>query len=482
MLPFEHIIAVDPESKIAVYKQIAYSIIHAIQTGMLKPGIHLPGSRELAQTLSVHRKTVIAAYDELEAQEWITVYPRRYVMVSERLPLLKPQKWYQTREEAPYENDLNAPFRRAGNPVEQEDFIPEIIIDDGHPDVRLSPINELLKTYRSLTSRKYAIKNAHTGTSQGTLKLRQELVRYLSETRGLNISADHILITHGAQMSIYLAAQLLLDDRSKIIVAKPNYPVANKAFEETGATLIEVKVDEEGIDTDTIEQICKRKQINAVYVVPHHHYPTTVTLSVERRMKLLELSGRFSFVIIEDDYDYDYHYASSPYLPLASANHDGNVIYIGSFSKILDPSLRIGFMVAPKNFIEQCTAFRKIIDVGGDGYMQNALAMLIKEGELKRHLKKAKKIYHQRRDFLDDLLKKELSKYITYALPSGGMAIWIKFQPPYSVNIMQEIPQLKILRVDTEENAFRFGFASMDEQELETIVHLCKCKLAERNP
>jgi len=281
-------------------------------------------------------------------------------------------------------------------------------------------------------------------------------------------------------MSIYLVAQLLLHASANIIVGKPNYRVANKAFEEAGAKIIEVAVDGEGIDVKAIEKICKKKKISAVYVIPHHHYPTTVTLSVERRMKLLELSQQFSFAIIEDDYDYDYHYTSSPYLPLASAGHSGNVIYIGSFSKMLDPSVRIGFMVAPKNFIAQCTALRNIIDVGGDGYMQNALAILIKEGELKRHLKKAKKVYHQRRDFLDGLLTEKLNQYISYTLPTGGMAIWIKLLPQYPVSRLQEIPKLKIVRVYAAQNAFRFGFASMDEDELKAAVNALEKKLSSR--
>ena len=163
--------------------------------------------------------------------------------------------------------------------------------------------------------------------------------------------------------------------------------------------------------------------------------------------------------------------AGKPLLPLASANHNGNVIYIGSFSKILDPALRMGFMVAPKNFIEQCSSFRKIIDVGGDGYMQNALATLIREGELKRHLKKAKKCYHERRDFLDSLLKKQLSKYVTYSLPSGGMAIWITFDKKISVDNLKLNSSLKIIRLDKELNSFRFGFASMNEEELQSAVN-----------
>lgn len=477
MLPYEHIILIDRTSKIPVYRQVAISIINAIRNGVLKPGTSLPGSRELARILNLHRKTVVAAYEELDAQDWIAVAPRKQVKVSERIPVSSPQRWSERDKQLSYDNKFNFAFKN----VEQE--APGIIsgsgmmIDDGHPDVRLSPIDSLLKTYRSLTSRKHAIKNAGIGTAQGTLQLRQELVNYLSVTRGLNISPDNLLITHGAQMCIFLSAQLLLNSTSNIVVGKPNYPVANKSFRATGAKLIEVTVDDNGIDVNAIEKLCRKKKIDAVYVIPHHHYPTTVTLSAERRVKLLELSIRFSFVIIEDDYDYDYHYTSSPYLPLSSGRHNGNVIYIGSFSKILDPSLRIGFMIAPGNFIAQCTAFRKMIDVGGDGYMQNALATLIKEGELTRHVKKAKKCYHNRRDLLDTLLKESLGDYISYNLPTGGMAVWIKLNPDFSIVKLVANKQLEITRWNEYQNAFRFGFASMNETELSQAVTLLKTAL-----
>ncbi len=479
MFPYEHIIPIKKESKIPVYRQIAISITTAVRNGTLKAGTHLPGSRELARILGVHRKTVIAGYEELYRQDWITVVPRKYVKVAENIPVLKPRKWNDTEIKSPYENKFNGPFRVIDKDIVDDKAISaaDMIINDGHPDVRLSPIDSLLRTYRSLTSRKYTIRNANIGTAQGSLSLREEMAAYLSVTRGLNISAANLLITHGAQMSIYLSAQLLLHPETSIIVGRPNYPVANATFEEAGASVIGVAVDDKGIDTNAIEEICKRRKVDAIYVIPHHHYPTTVTLSAERRVKLLELSQQFSFTIIEDDYDYDYHYTTSPYLPLASGNHHGNVIYIGSFSKMLDPALRIGFMVAPKNFIDQCTAFRKMVDVGGDGYMQHALATLIKEGELNRHLKKAKKCYHQRRDFLDALLKKTLSRYVSYTLPTGGMAIWIKLNPGFSVTRLVSSTRLEITRWDENENAFRFGFASMNEDELKQAVDLLKAGL-----
>ena len=476
MLPFENIIHVDRNSNIAIYKQIAISIINAINNGTLKAGAKLPSSRELSKLLGFHRKTIVAAYEELSAQDWIQSSPRKSITVSNQIPMLYPKIDAKQNKILAYENKLSLPFKIVKKEAKNSgNDNSKITINDGYPDVRLSPLDELLKTYRSYLARNYAIENAHIGNDQGTISLREELAEFLAESRGLNIKPDNILITHGAQMSIYLASKLLLNDGDIVVVGNPNYSNANETFVEIGAKLLEVIVDANGLDVDKIEQICKKKKISAVYVIPHHHYPTTVTLSVERRMKLLALSQQYSFVIIEDDYDYDYHYNSSPYLPLANANHNGNVIYIGSFSKILDPSLRIGFMVAPANFIAQTVALRKLIDVGGDGYMQNALASLIKNGELKRHLKRALKAYHFRRDFLNELLEKKLGKYVQYNIPSGGMAFWIELKAPYKIKDLVKDPQLKIKRWDEVLNAFRFGFASMNEQELTiTVTYLAK--------
>lgn len=472
MLPFENIIIIDRSSTTPIYRQVALAIINAICDSVLKPGSHLPSSRELSKTLSVHRKTVIAAYDELQSQDWITVVPRKYVAVSACIPVLKAQKWSQPVRRVTYGEDLSVGYKTIATDLlsRSTDHLKTLMIDDGYPDIRLSPIDDLLKTYRTFTNRKTISKIANIGTAQGVLKLREQLSNYLIESRGLAMSAEHLLITHGAQMSIYLVAQLLLNEKSSIIVGHPNYPLASQVFKARGAEVIPVHVDAEGIDTDAIEAWCKVKNIEAIYVIPHHHYPTTVTLSVERRLKLLALAEKYAFIIIEDDYDYDYHYTSSPYLPLASGHHRGNVIYIGSFSKILDPSIRIGFMVAPQRFIEQCVAYRRMIDVGGDGYMQHALAELISDGELKRHLKKARKCYRLRRDYLDQLLRERLSSYVTYRLPAGGMAIWLWLNPEYMIEDLLLNCSLQIVRVDVEQNAFRLGFASLTQIELNQAV------------
>ncbi|WP_315818655.1 aminotransferase class I/II-fold pyridoxal phosphate-dependent enzyme [Paraflavitalea speifideaquila] len=136
-----------------------------------------------------------------------------------------------------------------------------------------------------------------------------------------------------------------------------------------------------------------------VYVIPHHHHPTTATLSADRRMQLLELVRQYKLAVIEDDYDFSFHYDSAPILPLASTQHGGCVIYIGSVTKVLTPSVRVGFMIAPEIFIKQATYLRRMIDSRGDNLMEAALANLMKNGDIGRHIKKSNKIYLQRRDF-----------------------------------------------------------------------------------
>ena len=143
MFPFEHIILIEKESKTAIYRQIAKSIMNAIRGGTIKGNTHLPGTRKLAESLGVHRKTVIAAYEELESEGWVVIIPRKYVIVSENIPSFKPQKWNQNKVLAPYENNLNISFKIVNQKMITESSIsvPDIIINDGHPDVRLSPID-----------------------------------------------------------------------------------------------------------------------------------------------------------------------------------------------------------------------------------------------------------------------------------------------------------------------------------------------------
>lgn len=483
MLPFTTLLSIDKESSQPIFLQIANNVVNIIREGQIKPGTMLPGTRELARLLHIHRKTVIAAYDELYAQSWIEVIPRKGARIAQNLPDLKPQRWNEPRLSS-YGEFLAAPFypMEPHAPIPSAPVLrfPEFVIDEGYPDARLAPLDLLNREYRSRAKQVATRKWLPGSLAGGSPLLREALIGYLLESRGINIQMQHIMVTHGAQMSIYIAASLLLQTGDKVIVGDPSYSLANKVFEKMGAHLIKVPVDAHGMDMDAVEQACKKHKVKALYVIPHHHHPTTVTLSPERRMRLLELSRKFDFAIIEDDYDYEFHYSSAPYLPLASSQHEGRVIYIGSFSKSIAPSVRIGFMIAPADFIRQAIQLRLMIDLRGDHILEDALAVLIQNGDIGRYLKKANKVYFDRLNNICTSLQ-ELKGIIDFDRPSGGMAIWARFNQDYPLAKVADAAADKGLYISRgfqshgnlrDGNSIRMGFAAMNINEMNAAIEI----------
>jgi GntR family transcriptional regulator/MocR family aminotransferase len=219
-----------------------------------------------------------------------------------------------------------------------------------------------------------------------------------------------------------------------------------------------------------------------VYVIPHHHNPTTVTLSPERRMHLLKLAAKFKFAIIEDDYDYDFHYSSKPIMPMASHDSNGNVIYIGTLTKTFAPAVRFGFIVAPKDFIQTATYFRKTVDTQGDSLMENAIAELYKDGTIARHIKKSVKLYKERRDHFCELLQKELGDRISFKIPDGGMSVWTNFLKDDLVRVSHKAFEHGLVIRDGTDydmgkqkfNSVRLGFASLNFKEQMQAVRILK--------
>ncbi|HXP51343.1 MAG TPA: PLP-dependent aminotransferase family protein, partial [Bacteroidia bacterium] len=326
-------ISISRKSPVAIYLQISNAIINKIQDGTLKPGSKMPSTRELAAILKVHRKTAVSAYVELEAQGWIFSDSTVGTFVNTRLPEVKPQKWNTTEQNAGnlsstgYTLKINTSIKVPSTPYRELTGF-----HDG-PDVRLVPISQLARTYKGLINRKAWLYNLSYVDVQGNPDLRLVLSEHLNSTRGLQTTAENIFISRGSQMGIYLAARVLLMPGDNVIVGAINYYYADKTLTTCGARLLRVKVDDDGINVDEVEGLCKKKKIRAIYITSHHHYPTTVTLSASKRMRLLALAEQYKFAIIEDDYDYDFHYDSNPILPLASADKHGMVIYIGTLSK-----------------------------------------------------------------------------------------------------------------------------------------------------
>ena len=480
MFPYKTSFQLDRKSKEALYLQLSNQFINLIKEGKLTSGIKLIGTRSLAELLSVHRKTVVACYEELLLQGWVESIPKKGTFVHNSLPILHQTDFIKS--------SINKENKKTGFPFYINDIFPQkagvkdencIYINDGTSDGRLIPTEEIARTYRRIASKKNIYQEMGYGSTFGNDKLREVLVNYLNSTRGLQISKDNILITRGSQMGIWLSSQLLLKNKDVIIVGETNYASADYNFLDQKASIKRVPVDENGIVTDEIERLCKLQQIKAVYVTSHHHHPTTVTLSAERRIHLLNLAQKYNFAIIEDDYDYDFNYNHAPILPLSSHDINGNVIYIGSICKTVAPVFRIGYLIASKEFVDEAAKLRGFVDRQGDALLELTFADFIKSGDLDRHIRKVLKIYKQRRDLFCKLLKEELNDFFQFETPKGGMAVWVQLNKKYSWKDVSKEAKKHFLEIGewqrydlahTKHNSMRIGFATYNDEEIYELI------------
>ncbi len=481
-IPFKTLITFDKASSIPVYVQISNAIIKNIQAGIFQTNTRLPGSRQLAGLLNVHRKTVIAAYDELLSQNWVEAIPQKGTFIAKKLPTPQPARLSPAPDKETI-SDILKNRMNTGNVITLPPTIDQrLAFNDGLPDARLAPREEWARLYAHYVRYADSLSIGYTNP-QGSTRFRTLFAKYLNETRGIQATADNVITTRGSQMGIYLAGIAILQKGDVAIVGELNYRAANLTFKHLGAELVTIPVDDDGLQVDAIEDICQRKKVKMVYVTSHHYHPTTVTLKPERRLKLLALAEKYRFFIIEDDYDYDYHYANSPILPLASADRYGWVIYLGSFSKQIAPTFRVGYVAANETIIEEIVPLRRIIDRQNDPILENCLADMLENGDLKRYATKALKVYRERRDFTCQLLKDALGDKIDFRIPDGGMAIWAKFDegiPLSSLSMKVAGQGLYLANGQTYEeekpglNACRMGFAGMNQKETEDAVRILK--------
>lgn len=458
----------------AIYLQISQQIIDEIQRGRLIPSTVMPGTREMAEQLQVNRKTVVLAYDELIAQGWLATEPRRGTFVSANLPHFFIPKQVEKAVELPSSKtaeklDDYAVTLASANTLDTIDF------NDGIPDTRLIPVETLSKAFRHALITPLRSNNLGYGNPRGLYDLRFAVSNMVNMQRGLNVDVDNICIARGSQMGIFLAARILTKPDDFVVVENLSYPPAREAFRSCGATILTVGVDDDGMNVTNLEALCKKHPIRAIYVTPHHQFPTTVMMTAERRLKLLLLAKKYDFFIIEDDYDHEFHFEHHPVMPLASHDHDNRVIYVGSLSKVLAPGLRVGYVIASKTIIDRCASEVMLIDRQGNSVTELAVAKLMESGEIKRHIRKIIKTYKERRKLTMDLLANELHHVSTFKPPSGGLAIWLRINDGIQLNhIVANALEEKVrilpasLFTESEENinAIRLGFASLSSKEL----------------
>jgi len=462
-----------------LFLQISRAIAADIQRGRLKPGARLPGSRTLASSLGVHRNTVIAAYAELASEGWIESSRASGTFIARSLPTVRPRTFTRSPQQTGG-RPAKPGFELRGAPGRTGQRIPAdaFAMSGGMPDVRLAPVTELARAYGRVLRRDSRTVLSYAGP-HGHLRLRTALAAMLAEHRGLATEADDVLVTRGSQMALDLAARTLIDAGDVVAVEALGYPYAWEAFKRYGARLAPIPVDDQGLDIDALSRLVERTPVRAVCVTPHHQYPTMITMSASRRVALLALAQRKGFAVIEDDYDHEFHYEGRPVLPLASADSAGVVVYIGSLSKILAPGVRLGYVVAPRTLLERMAVHRTYVDRQGDQAIELAVAHLLEDGTLQRCVRRTRRIYHARRDFLGAELQRKLGDTLSFRLPSGSMAIWARVSPDVDADawVARAFERNVVIRsarqfaFDGRSRPFvRLGFAAHDERELAEAV------------
>lgn len=465
---------VDRERTAPVYLQIVHALIHDIQRGRLAPGTFLPSSRELATTLGVNRKTIVSAYDDLIAQGWLASDGTRGTIVSMSLPESGARRSPNPPLETLPESTAPEFTIRPGRSLPLAFAVDgTLALDDGAPDSRLLSTDVLARAYRTGLRQVSRTNWLGYGDPRGSLILRQAIADMLTTHRGLMTSPDNICITRGSQMAIFLSAKILLRPGETVLVEALSYTPAREVFLAAGASVVGVKLDDDGLDVDDVERLCRRHKVRALFLTPHHQFPTTISLKPERRLRLLDLASQFGFAVIEDDYDHEFHFEHQPLLPMASYA-PSRTIYVGSMSKLLPPGLRIGYIAASADVIRSVASEIVMVDRQGNVPTELAVAELIQSGELHRHARKALNTYLARRDSFAELLRMHFGDRIDFKVPDGGLAFWTTFRDPAVLDTIEAnaaghrirfLPSRSFATAPFEQRGLRLGYASLNHEE-----------------
>lgn len=470
--PWRFDFTLERDPSVSQQTQLTRALIHEIQRGRLPPGSMLPGSRTLAEQLGVNRKVVVAAVDELVAQGWLETRPASGTRVTASLPRSSVA-------------DVELPPQRKERGLGRAPSF--VSITDGLPDPRIAPLPELSRAYaRALRSIGRAGAGYHADAA-GDPSLREVISSFINQARGLSTTTDEIFLTRGAQGALGLFALAMLGRGDVVAVEVPGYPLAWRAFEFAGARVVHLPIDGEGLKTDILEKTARKLsgKLKAVYVTPHHQYPTLVSMSPSRRMKLLQLAERFDFTVVEDDYDYEYHFQGEPLLPLHATGGSSRVVYIGSLAKLLAPTVRLGYLVASEERIRRLKETREALERQGDVALERAIVELFEDGTIQRHARRARREYQARRDHLLARIRAtpSLREGFEYAVPGGGLALWMTLKRGGVASLVTRAREERLLIAPGSTylptghlDAIRFGYAAHTQDELTQICEtLARC-------
>lgn len=450
--------------EVPMYQQLAEGVQKLIVSGTLKPGDALPGSREMAAQLHVSRKTVVSAMELLVFSGWLENRERVGLFVNTKLP----SEHNAQKGKLSTENANKKPVT-----VESEEKKNRLVINDGFPDTQLTPYEALSRSYRQFFNRAARWKMLGYNDPRGSLKFRRSLAQEICQERGLPINEDEVMVTRGSQMALFLSAHVMIKPGKAVAIEDPTYEYARLAAESAGATLYPIPVDEEGLQVDVLENTLEEHpEISLLYVTPRFQYPTTVTLSPARRRRLVDVVIKHNLFVVEDDFGHNFHFNSKHQLPLCVMLPKSNCLYIATYSKTLAPALRMGFVTSSVEVINQLANYRKLIDMQGDEVMERSIVELYENGEIKRHIRRARKVYQERLDYISNLIHSKLNDKVNYKRPDGGLALWMTMEKDPRLELALRGIKAPVFALADGRFGIRVGYASMQNEEMDLFINV----------
>lgn len=407
------LLSVNRDSELSLTQQVYQQLRERILSEELLAGERLPASRSLAQQLAISRNVVTAAYEQLIAEGYLESRTGAGSYVAGELPE-RALHAIQSASEPEPARAANVKLSAAAQRLiaDRQQSVALNLEHHGRLNYEFryggGAIDErALAIWRKLLGRATREVSDFYENPQGDQRLREAIARHLRQARRCQLSAGQIVIVNGSQQALDTVARLILDEGDTVAVEDPGYRGSRQVFKTAGARVIGVPVDAEGLRVAELETCTPVPKI--VYITPSHQLPTGVVLSLPRRLALLDWAQQNEAWLIEDDYDSEFHYTGQPLECVQGLDPYGRTIYVGTFSRSLAPSMRLGYVVLPNDLVEPFAAFRWMVDRQTNGLMQVALRYWFEEGHHEQHLRRLRKQYARRRDSLLHCLHRHFS-------------------------------------------------------------------------
>ena len=457
-------IAIDSDSKMPLTRQIYNRIREMILNGILISGEKLPSTRRLSKDLGVSRNTILEVYNQMIAEGYLEGHHGSGTIVSGGMQDLK----FSVNSVNGYRSEDEFNRKKSINNKEEVQKQQRIDFRSGVPALELFPQKAWARLYQSTCCNLPAASYGYCSSS-GVWALREEISRYLSRSRGISCTPERIIITSGATQGLSLIAHLLNQESKNVLVEDPTHPGLRKVITTAGCRIKTHPTDERGIKTDLLNPA---DHLSFVYTTPSHQYPLGGILPIQRRLSLLSFAEANNCYVVEDDYDSEFRYEGPPVNALYELNPE-RVIYLGSFSKILTPAIRLGFMILPDQLLKDCKTLKTYSDVHTDALSQYTLAEFIRSGSLEKHIWKMKKYYHKNRNHLIRELTRQFAGEFHILGQAAGLHMVVQFHnTAFSKELVQEIEHHGVRIYPVENYLLEHSDTSHSNQILMGYSHL----------